>query len=74
MSASIFEELSAATPSWAGRRLPGEERQEREEREEGDNEEESQFPVWSSSRSTVEPSLILNVVNCEKLSLIISPD
>ena len=24
MAASIFEELSAATPSWAGPRLPGE--------------------------------------------------
>ena len=72
MSASIFEELSAATPSWAGLRLPGE---EREVREQGDQEEEEEeedpFTVWSSGRSTVEacqvlpPSLILNVVSCE---------
>merc|ERR1719150_3052809 len=50
VSASIFEELSAATPSWAARRLPGE--------------EEEQLAGWSSGQ-TLPPSLILNVVNLE---------
>ena len=56
VSASIFEELSAATPSWATRRFPGD-----------TGEEEEHF-----ASQVLPPSLILNVVNCEKLSFIIS--
>ena len=63
VSASIFEELSAATPSWAGRRLPGDQGEEEEEHSTG----------WSSSSQVLPPSLILNVVNCEDLSYIILP-
>ena len=57
VSASIFEELSAATPSWSGAKLPGDEK------------EEDTSPAWRSgdgleTHQVLPPSLILNLVNC----------